>query len=146
MKNWVMLTAVGFIVIVLVFTWLKHTAQPDELSLQDYLHTDFSGITKIAVRYSDGNQLTIEDSATIYGIVSTLKELRLQKSSTPAPVGFLYYMDLYDDSQVMRYSSTLVADQVTYLSTAPKAKELDSFIVKMGREKIPGLLSGITEK
>ncbi|EST53861.1 hypothetical protein T458_18810 [Brevibacillus panacihumi W25] len=131
--------------IFIFFTWLTLPTPTEEIDLQDFLHTDFSGINKMEVRFGDGNRMAIEEASTINTIVATLKGIRLKKlhSQSPESVGYLYYMDISSDSQTVRYSKFVHDEHATYQSIGPKSKELDELIVKMGREKIPGLLSGI---
>lgn len=144
MNKWLPL---GLIVvfIFIFFTWLTLPTPTEEIDLQDFLHTDFSGINKMEVRFGDGNRMAIEEASTINTIVATLKGIRLKKlhSHSPESVGYLYYMDISSDSQTVRYSKFVHDEHATYQSIGPKSKELDELIVKMGREKIPGLLSGI---
>ncbi|MGE7274472.1 hypothetical protein ACQKK5_23800 [Brevibacillus panacihumi] len=131
--------------IFIFFTWLTLPTPTEEIDLQDFLHTDFSGINKMEVRFGDGNRMAIEEASTINTIVATLKGIRLKKlhSQSPESVGYLYYMDISSDSQTVRYSKFVHDEHATYQSIGPKSKELDELIVKIGREKIPGLLSGI---
>lgn len=143
MKKWFPFGVGGALVLILMCSWLSLLSPQDEISLQDFLHTDFSGITRIEVRYGDGNLMTIEDPSTIYKIVSMLKGIRLQKSPSPLPVGSLYYMDLTSGSQTVRYSRYVVNDHATYQSMDPQSKQLDEQILKVGRENIPGLLPGL---
>ena len=143
MKKWFLFAAVGVLVIILMAIGLRKPALQDEIALPDYLHTDFTEVTKIEIRYSDGNLLTIEDSPTISKIVSVLKEIRLQKSSAPAPVGFLYFMDIVSGSQTVRYGTYLVTDHTAYHAMAPQSDDLDALIISIGHEHIPGLLPGI---
>lgn len=144
MKKWLPLGS-SVILIFIFFTWMTFPASQDEIDLQDFLHTDFSGINKMEVRFGDGSRMVIEEASTINTIVATLKSIRLKKlhPQSPESVGNLYYMDISIDSQTVRYSKFVHDEHATYQSIGPKSRELDELIVKIGREKIPGLLSGI---
>lgn len=144
MKRWLPL-GFGIIFIFIFSIWMNPPTPQDEIDLQELLRTDFSGIIKMEVRFGDGNRMVIEEASTIYTIVASLKSIRLKKlhPQSPEPVGYLYYMDISSDSQTVRYSKFVHDEHATYQSIGPKSKELDELIVKIGREKIPGLLSGI---
>jgi len=144
LKKWVLL-GVGVTFIFIFLTWQTLSCTRKEMEIQDFFQTDFSKVTKIEVRYSDGNLLKIEDPSTINTITSTLSGIRLHPLSlnSPVPAGFLYYMDLTIASRTVRYSRFLNDGDTIYQSTDPQAKQLDDLILKLGKEKIPQLLPGL---
>jgi len=134
----------GVVLVSLVlFLLLPNSSTHEEMTLAEYLDTDFSGITRIDVRYGDGNQMTIEDAATLHELIALLEETRLIKANAPVPVGSLYYLDLTIRTQTVRYSRQFYRDHAAYHAMDPQAKQLDERVIKLGRENIPGLLPGV---
>ncbi|MGD8191712.1 hypothetical protein ACQCN2_17160 [Brevibacillus ginsengisoli] len=146
MNKQICLLAVGAIFFLLTVILFPRSIHQDEITLSDYFHTDFSGVTRIKIRYGDGNQITVDNPATIRNILHSLKMIRLQKISTqnsPAATGFLYYMDIISNDQTWRYSQYLILSNGTYQSMEPESTQLDKQILQIGREQIPTLLPGL---
>lgn len=114
------------------------------MSLTDVLKSDLLHVNEIDVQFGDGNELSITDSKTIQDIVSRIRNVMVRETERTG-VGYLYVMDLKDGNQTYQLDSNLTVEGKSYESTDDHAKELNDFILKVGRDNIPGLLSGVKE-
>ncbi|QOS77160.1 hypothetical protein JNUCC31_20380 [Paenibacillus sp. JNUCC31] len=112
------------------------------MPLTDVLKSDLSKVDGIDLQFSDGNKLSITDSKTIQDIVSQIKNIKVQETISKG-VGYLYYLDLNEGNKTYRLNSNLTFGEKTYEATDNNANKLNEFILKLGRGKIPGLLSGV---
>lgn len=112
------------------------------MPLTDVLKSDLSKVDGINLQFSDGNKLSVTDSKTIQDIVSQIKNIKVHETISKG-VGDLYYLDLNEGNKTYRLNSNLTFGEKTYEATDGNAKKLNELILKLGREKIPGLLPGV---
>ncbi|MFD0867966.1 MULTISPECIES: hypothetical protein [Paenibacillus] len=112
------------------------------MSLTGVLKSDFSNVNEIDVQFSDGNKFSVTDSKTIQDIVSRIKSIEVRETDSKG-VGYLYFFDLKDGNQTYRLDSNLTFGGKNYESTNDNSKKLNDFILKLGRDRIPGLLPGV---
>ncbi|MBU5444785.1 hypothetical protein [Paenibacillus sp. MSJ-34] len=110
-----------------------------EVIKSDLLHVD-----GIDVQFADGNKMSITDSKTIQDIILRIKSIRLRETNSKG-VGYLYFLDLKEGDKTYRFDSSLTFDGKTYEAIDDSVKELNDFIIKMGKDKIPGLLPGVED-
>ncbi|MDN4600161.1 hypothetical protein P5G61_02895 [Paenibacillus sp. F6_3S_P_1C] len=112
------------------------------MPLTDVLKSDLTKVNSIDLQFDDGHKLSVTDSKTIHDIVSQIKNINVQETISKG-VGYLYYLDLNEGNKTYRLNSNLTFGEKTYEATDDNAYKLNEFILKLGREKIPGLLPGV---
>ncbi|WP_019121995.1 DUF4362 domain-containing protein [Brevibacillus massiliensis] len=112
------------------------------MPLTEVLKSDLSHVDSIEVRFGDGNKMSINDSKTIQDIVSQIEGIRVRETNSKS-VGYLYFLEWKAGDKEYRLDSNLTVDGKTYEAIDDHAKKWNDFLVKMGRDKIPGLLPGV---
>lgn len=113
------------------------------IALSALMETDFNGIKQIDVRFGDGKKLSITDTKSLEDISSKLKRIELVRSNDQRTFyGFLYGMEITIGDNKFRYGTSLWFDEIKYKQNSV-TKELNDYIVALGRASIPNLLSGI---
>jgi hypothetical protein len=112
------------------------------MSLTEVLKSELSSVDGIDVQFGDGNKMEITDAKTIQDIVSQIKSIKVRETKSKG-VGYLYYLDLKQGDKTYRFSSDLTIDGKSYEAIDNTAEKLNDFMVKMGRDQIPGLLPGV---
>ncbi|WJH33692.1 hypothetical protein N6H14_27350 [Paenibacillus sp. CC-CFT747] len=108
--------------------------------------SDSFSLEEMIVRYGDGRELTATDQGTLQEVTSLLNSIRLHKVGTePNGVGQLYQLELKSGSSYSRFYSGLYLSGAQYEARPESAKrELDEYIVTLGRAKYPDLLPGLS--
>lgn len=126
-----------------------HGRQPDvrqqegvALYLTDLLNSQLLNVNRIDVQFGDGNKLGITDTDTIQKMVSQLRKIKVRESTLKG-VGYLYELIIYEDDKVYKMNSNLSINGKAYEPVDNEVNELNKIVVKIGRERIPNLLSGI---
>ncbi|GIP30799.1 hypothetical protein [Paenibacillus sp. J2TS4] len=114
------------------------------VSLIDVIKSDLLNVNGIDVQFADGNKMSITDSKTIQDIILRIKSIRLRETKSKG-VGYLYFLDLKEGDKTYRFDSSLTFDGKTYEAIDDSVKELNDFIIKIGKDKIPGLLPGVED-
>ncbi|PTQ57766.1 MAG: hypothetical protein BSOLF_0628 [Candidatus Carbobacillus altaicus] len=114
------------------------------MSFIDMIKSDLLNVDRIDVQFADGNKMSITDPKTIQDIISQIRSLRLRETNSKG-VGYLYFLDLKEGDKTYRFDSSLTFDGKTYEAIDDSVKELNDFIIKMGKDKIPDLLPGVED-
>lgn len=112
------------------------------MSLTEVLKSELSSVDEIDVDFGDGNKMSITDPSMIQDITTQLKSINVRETDSKG-VGYLYYLNLKEGDKSYRLGSDLTIDGTSYEPIDDEAKKLNDFIIKMGRDKFPGLLSGV---
>lgn len=113
------------------------------VALSALMKTDFNGIKQIDVRFGDGKKLAITDSKSLEEISSKLKRIELVRANDKRTIyGSLYVMELTIEDNKFRYGTSIRFNEIKYKQNS-LTKELNDYIVTLGRESIPNLLPSI---
>lgn len=139
------------ITILFLFITGCNTAQiveTKQISLTTVLGSGLNDISQIYVRYGDGKELTIVENEYLQKTTNILKGMQvIHVESMPDSVGQLYTLKIKDGSQIIEYSSSLFLNGKQYKVVNDVAKkDLDQYLIKIGRAVIPDLLPGIEIK
>ncbi|WNQ08827.1 hypothetical protein MJA45_14295 [Paenibacillus aurantius] len=138
----------SFRVILAVFLVLMMGCGNSKDKIEPFLlvgDSDSFSLEEMIVRFGDGRELIITDQETLGKVTSLLKSIRLHKVGTePNGVGQLYQLEMKSGSTHIRFSSGLYLNRAQYEARPESARrELDEYIVTLGRAPYPDLLPGL---
>ncbi|HEY2494048.1 MAG TPA: hypothetical protein VGI33_14235 [Paenibacillus sp.] len=115
----------------------------DVIPLTQVIESELLHVKKIEVKFDDGIKMIVTDSDHIQDIVSTLKSIQLQKLSASQGTGYLYSLNIYDQEKMNTILNTFEINGDFYQPVGSENEQLDKTVIRIGRESIPNLLSGI---
>lgn len=107
-----------------------------DIPVPTILKTDFNHVSKVIIHYGPVGTLTIEDQESLQKITSLLKDMVVTEArSQELPSGYLYFLDIYDGDNVVRFSATLNLNRAKYVSPSSQKAELDRFMDSLYQQK-----------
>jgi len=119
-------------------------AEAEAVPLTAVLGSGLDAVERIEIRYGDGHVLVVTDPETVREFVVRVKAITVRRSDIQS-AGYLYNMDLAEGERTHRVGDRYTRlDDRTYETVEDEAsRELDLFMLRFGRERIPDLLPGI---
>jgi len=118
--------------------------EAEAVPLTAVLGSGLDAVERIEIRYGDGRVLFVTEPETIRELVALVKAITVRASEFQS-AGYLYFMDLVERERTLRVGDRYTnLDDRTYETVDDDAsRELNFFLLRYGRARIPDLLPGI---